>query len=128
MMNRLLVLFLGLVSLPAAAVTSLLDAAGAPNPEYETLAMIGANCLIDNLAAIAKANELCNRYGIDTVAAGAAIAFGICGSPADPFLAGIRHCGSGLYRRDISMLLIGDGYVLVSGMDILQPPLPAQLR
>lgn len=48
-----------------------------PGPEYETLAMIGANCLIDNLAAIAKANELCNRYGLDTIAAGAVIAFGM---------------------------------------------------
>jgi aldehyde:ferredoxin oxidoreductase len=48
-----------------------------PGPEYETLAMIGANCLIDNLEAIAKANELCNRYGLDTIAAGAVIAFGM---------------------------------------------------
>lgn len=48
-----------------------------PGPEYETLAMIGANCLIDNLEAIAKANELCNRYGLDTIAAGAAVAFGM---------------------------------------------------
>ena len=48
-----------------------------PGPEYETLAMIGSNCLIDNLEAIAKANELCNRYGLDTIAAGAVIAFGM---------------------------------------------------
>jgi len=44
-------------------------------PEYETLAMIGANCLIDDLKAVAKANELCNRYGLDTISTGAAIAF-----------------------------------------------------
>ena len=48
-----------------------------PGPEYETLAMLGSNCLIDNLEAIAKANELCNRYGLDTIAAGAVIAFGM---------------------------------------------------
>ncbi|UCE54325.1 MAG: aldehyde ferredoxin oxidoreductase family protein [Desulfobacterales bacterium] len=48
-----------------------------PGPEYETLAMIGSNCLVDNLEAIAKANELCNRYGLDTIAAGAVIAFGM---------------------------------------------------
>jgi aldehyde:ferredoxin oxidoreductase len=48
-----------------------------PGPEYETLAMLGANCLIDNLEAIAKANELCNRYGLDTIGAGAVIAFGM---------------------------------------------------
>jgi len=29
----------------------------------------------DNLKAIAKANELCNRYGLDTISTGATIAF-----------------------------------------------------
>ena len=48
-----------------------------PGPEYETLAMLGSNCLVDDLEAIAKANELCNRYGLDTIAAGAVIAFGM---------------------------------------------------
>jgi aldehyde:ferredoxin oxidoreductase len=37
--------------------------------------MLGSNCLIDNLEAIAKANELCNRYGLDTISTGGAIAF-----------------------------------------------------
>lgn len=44
-------------------------------PEYESLAALGSNCLVDNLEAIARANELCNRYGIDTMSTGAAIAF-----------------------------------------------------
>jgi aldehyde:ferredoxin oxidoreductase len=44
-------------------------------PEYETLAMLGTNCLIDDLEAVAKANELCNRYGLDTISTGAVIAF-----------------------------------------------------
>lgn len=48
------------------------DGAG---PEYETLAMLGSLCLVDDLEAIAKANELCNRYGIDTISTGAIIAF-----------------------------------------------------
>lgn len=43
-------------------------------PEYETLAMLGSNLGIDDLKAIAKANELCNRYGIDTITTGAIIA------------------------------------------------------
>jgi len=46
-----------------------------PGPEYETLAMIGQNCLIDNLAAICKANEICNEYGLDTISAGSSVAF-----------------------------------------------------
>lgn len=44
-------------------------------PEYESAAMLGANCLVDNLEAVCKANELCNRYGIDTISTGASIAF-----------------------------------------------------
>jgi len=44
-------------------------------PEYETLGMIGSDCLIDNLYAINKANELCNRYSIDTIEFGAICAF-----------------------------------------------------
>jgi len=44
-------------------------------PEYEALASLGSDCGIDNLEAIAKANELCNAYGLDTISAGATIAF-----------------------------------------------------
>ncbi|MEW6662507.1 MAG: aldehyde ferredoxin oxidoreductase family protein [Bacillota bacterium] len=44
-------------------------------PEYETLAMLGSLCLVDDLEAIAMANELCNRYGMDTISTGAVIGF-----------------------------------------------------
>ena len=44
-------------------------------PEYETLAMIGSNLLIDDLAAQVRANEILNRYGIDTIDAGAVLAW-----------------------------------------------------
>ena len=44
-------------------------------PEYETLGMLGSNCLIDDVEAIAKANEYCNDYGIDTISAGSAVSF-----------------------------------------------------
>ena len=43
--------------------------------EYETTALNGSNLLVDDLAAIQKANELCNRYGMDTISAGATIGF-----------------------------------------------------
>ncbi len=36
-------------------------------PEYETIAGFGALILNSNLAAISKANHLCNDYGIDTI-------------------------------------------------------------
>jgi aldehyde:ferredoxin oxidoreductase len=44
-------------------------------PEYETLAALGSLLCIDDLAAIAKGNELCNRYTLDTISAGVAIGF-----------------------------------------------------
>jgi len=44
-------------------------------PEYETLASLGSNCGIDNLPAIAKGNELCNAYSLDTISTGEVIAF-----------------------------------------------------
>jgi aldehyde:ferredoxin oxidoreductase len=44
-------------------------------PEYETCAAFGALLLNDNLESIAKANDLCNRYGLDTISTGNSIGF-----------------------------------------------------
>jgi len=52
-------------------------AQGCHRPEYETLAMFGCNCLNNNIESIIKVNDICNRYGIDTISAGATIAFTI---------------------------------------------------
>jgi aldehyde:ferredoxin oxidoreductase len=46
-------------------------------PEYETLAAFGTMCLNDNLESILAANDICNRMGLDTISAGASIAFAI---------------------------------------------------
>jgi aldehyde:ferredoxin oxidoreductase len=43
-------------------------------PEYETIYAMGSNCMVDNLAAITKANYLCNEMGMDTITMGATIA------------------------------------------------------
>jgi aldehyde:ferredoxin oxidoreductase len=51
--------------------------AGAHKPEYETLGMFGAMCLNKNIESIIKANDICNRYGVDTISAGTCIAFAI---------------------------------------------------
>jgi aldehyde:ferredoxin oxidoreductase len=51
--------------------------AGSRRPEYETLAMFGTNCLNNNLESIIKVNDICDRWGIDTISAGAAIAMAI---------------------------------------------------
>ena len=44
-------------------------------PEYETLVSFGTMCFNENLVSIIKANEICNRFGIDTMSVGATIAF-----------------------------------------------------
>jgi aldehyde:ferredoxin oxidoreductase len=44
-------------------------------PEYETIAALGSNLNILDLKAVAKGNEICNRYCMDTISAGMTIAF-----------------------------------------------------
>ncbi|MFQ6043226.1 MAG: aldehyde ferredoxin oxidoreductase family protein [Candidatus Poribacteria bacterium] len=51
--------------------------AGVHKPEYETLCTFGTLCLNDNLESIIKANDICNRAGLDTISAGCVIAFAI---------------------------------------------------
>ena len=59
--------------------TELLDQSGAvvdsgEGPEFETVAMLGADLDIYDLEPITEANYLCNRFGLDTIAAGGTIA------------------------------------------------------
>ncbi|HMD90126.1 MAG TPA: aldehyde ferredoxin oxidoreductase family protein [Anaerolineaceae bacterium] len=44
-------------------------------PEYETIGLMGASCGISDLNAIALANQICDEYGLDTIATAATIAF-----------------------------------------------------
>ena len=46
-------------------------------PEYESMGTLGSYCLVHDLEAVCLANDLCNRYGLDTISAGAALAFGM---------------------------------------------------
>jgi len=46
-------------------------------PEYETSSVFGSYCDIDDIGATAYANQLCNQFGVDTIAAGATMAFAI---------------------------------------------------
>jgi len=44
-------------------------------PEYESLGSLGPNCGVDDIHAIAKANELCNAFALDTISTGMSISF-----------------------------------------------------
>jgi aldehyde:ferredoxin oxidoreductase len=46
-----------------------------PGPEYETVCAFGTMLMNDNLEAVCWANDLANRYGVDTISTGSAIAF-----------------------------------------------------
>jgi aldehyde:ferredoxin oxidoreductase len=60
-------------------VTGILDAKGdrvdqGEGPEFETVALLGANLSIYDLVVIARANYWANRYGLDTISLGGTIA------------------------------------------------------
>ena len=44
-------------------------------PEYESLASLGPTVQVDDIVAVCKSNELCNAFGMDTISAGATIAW-----------------------------------------------------
>jgi aldehyde:ferredoxin oxidoreductase len=46
-------------------------------PEYETISVFGSYCDVADLGAIAYANQLCNEHGVDTISAGATMAFAV---------------------------------------------------
>jgi aldehyde:ferredoxin oxidoreductase len=46
-------------------------------PEYETISAFGSYSLNNNFESIIKCNDICNRFGIDTISVGATVAFAI---------------------------------------------------
>jgi aldehyde:ferredoxin oxidoreductase len=51
--------------------------AGVRRPEYETQGSFGVNCGNSDTESINMANDICNRYGLDTISAGTVTAFAI---------------------------------------------------
>lgn len=79
-------------------------------PEYETLGSFGPNCGIDDLHLIARANELCNKYLLDTISTGATIAFAMeC----------FEHGLIGLEDTDGLDLRFGNGEILLPLIDMI---------
>jgi aldehyde:ferredoxin oxidoreductase len=73
-------------------------------PEYETVYSLGSDCGVDDLAALTKANYVCNELGLDTISMGSTIA-----------------CAMELYEKGLLKesetgmpLRWGDGHALVS--------------
>ena len=45
--------------------------------EYETMGVFGPNLLIDDFEALITINDLCNRYGLDTISCGGLVALAV---------------------------------------------------
>ncbi|MBK9711371.1 MAG: aldehyde ferredoxin oxidoreductase family protein [Kouleothrix sp.] len=76
--------------------------------EYENLATLGSYCGVDDLGAVSLANQICNAYGVDAIAAGATIAFAM-----DCFERGI------IGEDDTGMpLRFGDGDAMLAMLEL----------
>ncbi len=52
-------------------------AAYVEGPEYETVALLGGNCMLKTIEEVAYANYLCDELGLDTISGGAVVAFAL---------------------------------------------------
>lgn len=96
-------------------------------PEYETLGALGTLVQVADLEAVIYANHLCNRYGLDTISAGATIALacelferGLL-SPADTGGLEVRYGQADTVHRLLEMIAhrAGFGDVLAEGSAVL---------
>ncbi len=79
-------------------------------PEYESIATLGSYCGISDLEAVSYANALCNDYGLDTIAAGATIAWAM-----ECFEDGILT----LAETDGLALRMGDADAMIAALNAL---------
>ena len=77
-------------------------------PEYETLALAGSGCGIDDLEAIGKFNADCDDLGLDTISLGNVIGFAMEMTERDPKNFGLKF-------GDIDQYLIIPGLVARGG-------------
>lgn len=80
--------------------------------EFETLGLLGSNCLIEDLDQIAKLDRLCDDLGLDTMETGAALAVAMEGGLL-PWGDGEAAYAlvEGIVRGNEQSLLIGNGCV-----------------
>ncbi len=78
--------------------------------EYETIGLVGSNCMIDDIDIVAQINRVCNDVGVDTMDVGGAIAVAM--------EAGLLSWGDGktalnlvkeIVKRSDKGLMIGNG-------------------
>jgi len=87
-------------------------------PEYETLALGGANCAIDDLEAVIEFNRLCDDLGLDSISAGNVIGFAMELTEKGIYDFGLRFGDKQSYLEAVKMigLKIGLGAELARGV------------
>lgn len=80
-------------------------------PEYETVMSFGSNCAVDDIVDVMQSNELCDRYGLDTIS---------CGNVVAAYLAANDEFGNvDLVHEMVEKIAHreGDGDLLAEGID-----------
>jgi aldehyde:ferredoxin oxidoreductase len=79
-------------------------------PEFETLGLCGANCGIDDLAALAAFNRACDELGLDTISTGAVVglAMDLCERGAADY--GLAFGDTSGYLEAPGRIASGEGY------------------
>ena len=79
-------------------------------PEFETLGLCGANCDVDDLAAVAAFNRECDEVGLDTMSTGAvvALAMDLCEQGAADY--GLAFGDTAGYLRAPRLIALREGY------------------
>jgi aldehyde:ferredoxin oxidoreductase len=95
-------------------------------PEYESSSALGSYCMNTDYESIIKCNDICNRYGIDTISSGATAAFAI--NCFEEGILGIKETGGIELRWGDSLSIVrlieliarreGIGEVLADGVKI----------
>ncbi|RQH02617.1 aldehyde ferredoxin oxidoreductase C-terminal domain-containing protein [Natrarchaeobius oligotrophus] len=79
-------------------------------PEFETVFSFGSNCGVDDVVDVMKSNELCDRYGMDTIS---------CGVTVAAYLAANDEFGNAELVHDLVEQIAfreGDGDLLAEGV------------
>jgi aldehyde:ferredoxin oxidoreductase len=79
-------------------------------PEFETLGLCGADCGIDDLAAVAAFNMACDELGLDTISTGAVVglAMDLCACGAADY--GLAFGDTAGYLEAPRLIASGEGY------------------
>lgn len=80
-------------------------------PEYETVMSFGSNCSVDDIVDVMQSNELCDRYGMDTISCGNVVAAYLAANDEFGNVDLIHEMVENIAHRD------GDGDLLAEGID-----------